>query len=280
MKKKTRLQETIKIVRPSQVPGAEIWAVENSSRNWAHFHSTYTFCPVFRVEKGADWKYRKWRNFSAQQDIMMMEPGETHINTTPARNGSFFVLLLDPEIVQSGGTQGVENKRLPRLSMSNTNHLPFFSALTAFYKSILSNKPTLEVTSRLQNCLSIFLGRFTEQVGRADPGSPSRQQLLRSRDFLIDRFGENISLAELSAVAGLSPFHFLRAFTKTFGLPPHQFQIKVRLSKALESLRSGTPIGQINAGFSDQSHLTRLLSKHLGFTPGQFQEWMKQRTRI
>jgi AraC-like DNA-binding protein len=279
MEKAIHLKETINIFRPHQIPGTEIWTIRNSSRKWAHFHSTYTFCPIFRADKGADWKYRNWRNFSTQRDIMMMEPGETHVNLTSAGNGSFFVLLIDPEFVKKSSDPEGNNTRFPRLTTSNTNHPIFFSSLSAFYRSILTKKPLLEVTSRLQQCLSIFHQRFTERPGRAEIGRLSREQLFRSRDYIIDRFSENITLSQLATVAGLSPFHFLRAFTKAFGLPPHQFQIKVRLSKALACLRSGMPISQINAGFSDQSHLTRLLSKQLGFTPGQFREWMLKRER-
>lgn len=279
MEKESRVRETIDIFRPNQIPGAEVWTVRNSSRKWAHFHSTYTFCPIIRADKGADWKYRKWRNFSTQGDIMMMEPGETHVNLTSAGNGSFFVLLLDPEVVERGRAPEGENHRFPRLITSNTNYPPFFASLSALYQSVSAKKPLLEVTSRLQSSLSIFLQRFTERTGRAEPGYPSRKHLFRSRDYIVEHFSENISLAELSKVAELSPFHFLRAFTKAFGLPPHQFQIKVRLSKALGFLRAGIPISQINAGFSDQSHLTRLLSNQLGFTPGQFQEWMLNRCK-
>lgn len=279
MKKAIRLRETIDIFRPNQIPGAEIWTIGNSSRKWSHFHSTYTFCPIFRADKGADWKYRGWRNFSSQGDIMMMEPGETHVNLTPAGNGSFFVLLLDPDVVERSTASDGKNDRPSRLTTSNTNHPVFFASLSALYRSISTKKPLLEVTSRLQHSLSIFHRRFTERAGRAEPGSPSRGQLFRSRDYIVDHFSDNITLAQLSDVASLSPFHFLRAFTNTFGLPPHQFQIKVRISKALVCLRSGMPISQINAGFSDQSHLTRHLSKQLGFTPGKFRDWMVKRGR-
>lgn len=45
----------------------------------------------------------------------------------------------------------------------------------------------------------------------------------------IDR---NLSLDELASVVRLSRFHFVRAFKKTAGLPPHQFVLSCRVERA------------------------------------------------
>jgi len=47
----------------------------------------------------------------------------------------------------------------------------------------------------------------------------------------------------------------------------------VRVSRAMESLRSGQPISTsaIEAGFFDQSHLTKHFKRVYGVTPGEFQ---------
>ena len=94
----------------------------------------------------------------------------------------------------------------------------------------------------------------------------------RVRDYLHAHWAETVSLAELSAVAGLSPFRLTRLFKAAAGLPPHAYQIQLRITQAQELLRAGRPIAEValDCGFADQSHLTRAFKRNLGFTPGRF----------
>jgi AraC-like DNA-binding protein len=80
------------------------------------------------------------------------------------------------------------------------------------------------------------------------------------------------SLAELSAVARLSPFHLLRLFRAGVGLPPHQYLMSLRVERSKELLGRGAPIAEVAArtGFADQSHLTRCFKRLAGVTPGRF----------
>ena len=96
----------------------------------------------------------------------------------------------------------------------------------------------------------------------------------RVRDYLHARWAEPVTLAELSAVAGLSPFRLTRVFKAATGLPPHAYQVQLRVARAQEGLRAGRPIAEValDCGFADQSHLTRVFKRSLGFTPGQFRK--------
>jgi AraC-like DNA-binding protein len=100
-----------------------------------------------------------------------------------------------------------------------------------------------------------------------------RRSLRRCRDLLESRFAETVTLKELSALAGLSSFHFLREFKRVFGLPPHGYQQQVRVRRAKQLLVRGFPISMVAAdtGFSDQSHLNRVFKSFTGITTGQFQ---------
>ncbi|MBC8058618.1 MAG: helix-turn-helix transcriptional regulator, partial [Rhizobiales bacterium] len=80
-------------------------------------------------------------------------------------------------------------------------------------------------------------------------------------------------LAELAASAGLSRYQLLRHFEKEYGLPPHAWLQQQRVQSARGLIRRGTPLVQVAAacGFADQSHMTRVFARHLGFTPGAWQ---------
>ncbi len=98
--------------------------------------------------------------------------------------------------------------------------------------------------------------------------SPRRWKLVR--DFVEENLGNDIGLAEIAAVAGLSPYYFSRCFKSTVGITPHQYLIERRVARAERMLQhSPLSISQVAAqcGFADQSHLTRHMKRLLGVTP-------------
>lgn len=93
-----------------------------------------------------------------------------------------------------------------------------------------------------------------------------------ARDFIQEHYQQNISLAHLAQVAGLSPFRLVRTFTRQIGLPPHAYLNQVRVNRAKKLLANGEPIALVayETGFADQSHLTRHFKRLFGLTPGQY----------
>ena len=105
-------------------------------------------------------------------------------------------------------------------------------------------------------------------LGGLPPGA-----MRRVREHVEGHLSESMDLAELAAVAGLSVYHFTRAFKQSAGVTPHHYLVRRRIERAQEMLaRSGLPLSEIAlaTGFSDQSHLSRHFRQMLGMTPGQF----------
>lgn len=94
----------------------------------------------------------------------------------------------------------------------------------------------------------------------------------RVHEFLNENFSRKLSVAELAGICGLSPYHFIGAFTKTFGQSPYQYLLTLRLDFAERLLvEGGLPIAEIAylSGFSSQSHLTATMKKHRNRTPAE-----------
>ena len=112
-------------------------------------------------------------------------------------------------------------------------------------------------------------------------GGPSQMDLFDPKPMLDKHHGEAYfskiaSEVENPQSAGAlmrSPFRFARLFKATFGLPPHAFQIQVRIERARHDLRAGRPLAEAaaRAGFADQCHMHRHFRRIVGMTPGQFQ---------
>src|SRR5262249_56600905 len=91
-------------------------------------------------------------------------------------------------------------------------------------------------------------------------GRLGRDTLARITDHVFAHLGEPIEVATLASIAGRSPFHFVRVFTRSVGVTPHRFIVHLRLQRAIELVRAGgASLAEIAArtGFADQSHLSR-----------------------
>jgi AraC family transcriptional regulator len=92
----------------------------------------------------------------------------------------------------------------------------------------------------------------------------------RVAQYIEEHLAEDPSLATLADVARLSPYHFVRAFKQSFGLPPHRYMSRLRVEQAKALLAnpemSVTQVG-FNLGFSETSSFTTTFRKHTGLTP-------------
>jgi AraC-like DNA-binding protein len=101
----------------------------------------------------------------------------------------------------------------------------------------------------------------------------SRERLKRVYDYIEAHLDVRLTLADLSGVACLSPYHFSRSFKQAVGMGPQRYVMhrRVERAKALIS-RTDQPLALIaqEVGFADQSHLTSVFRREIGVTPGHF----------
>jgi AraC-like DNA-binding protein len=62
--------------------------------------------------------------------------------------------------------------------------------------------------------------------------------LRRARDRIDRDYAQPLDLEGLAAVAGLSKYHFLRCFARTYGRTPHAYLTERRVERAQDLLRS------------------------------------------
>lgn len=97
------------------------------------------------------------------------------------------------------------------------------------------------------------------------------RRLGRVLALIEDEIGGDLTLGVLAKAAGLSPFHFSRAFKAATGLAPHGFVLLRRVARAQRSIRQAPsrPLVEIAAacGFAHHSHLTAAFRRAAGTTP-------------
>jgi len=92
------------------------------------------------------------------------------------------------------------------------------------------------------------------------------------RSLIDSRFREPMTLREAADVLHAHPAHLVRAFSRAFGISPHQYMTSRRVDLARRLLLDGMPpaAAAAEAGFYDQSHLSRHFSHVLGTSPGRY----------
>ena len=91
--------------------------------------------------------------------------------------------------------------------------------------------------------------------------------------YLRTHVDQTVRLDALAEAAGLDKYRALRIFTAAFGLTPMRYLASLRVERARELLARGAGCADaaLQAGFSDQAHLTRAFKERLGVTPGFYQ---------
>lgn len=103
-------------------------------------------------------------------------------------------------------------------------------------------------------------------AGRIKPG------IQRALSHIEKHFTDTVYLEDLAGLAGLSVCRFVTVFRRQVGLTPHRFICHQRIRYAKSLLRDGVPMAQAasEAGFFDQSHLSRHFKNICGITPGRY----------
>ena len=94
----------------------------------------------------------------------------------------------------------------------------------------------------------------------------------RAINFLTQRYTEQPRLEDAADVAGLSPFHFQRLFTRYVGVSPKAFVGHLTLEHAKGELAKGASVlgAAIDSGLSGSSRLHDLALKIEAMTPGDY----------
>src|SRR5262249_47940304 len=102
-----------------------------------------------------------------------------------------------------------------------------------------------------------------------DQRPAANPRISRVRDLLESRYNEDVTIATVADVAGMSRVHATRQFTLAYGIPPHAYLNQVRIRDAKQLLLEGVAAAEVgvDVGFVDQSHFTRRFKRTVGVSP-------------
>lgn len=257
-------------------PGVHSVRTDSGRHFGRHWHATFG---IGVLEAGAQRSASGRGQVDAYAgDMLACNPGEVH-DGRPLGGASrrWRMVHLEPRVLAAaGGRDDIELTRPvirdARLKAALHTLLARLDAWQAHRDDVGLLACEEALTQSTSLLLSMHATRpaplATEQAGRIE----------RVRERLGDAPLAAPTLDELAALAQLGKYQLLRRFTRAFGLPPHAWLLQQRVARAQAAIRTGASLAQAAAqsGFADQSHMTRVFARQLGFTPGAWRRALVQ----
>jgi len=265
-------QEFIGYRRSPALRGLEVLEAYHTSRDFRRIGDAYAVAVP-----------RSWRGTVLYRGLRhVVEPGVAFCNEPEAplvatpnegRAGSFSVLLVQPQLLEEWlSEQQVQPVRAQFSAITKPISAAFFAKFRRLCDALSLGSSDLELQSDaidLSECLvrELIAGASDEKLREG----PAIRGTARMRECLHEE-GSDIDLETLARKVGLNRFQALRAFKRRYGLPPHAYQLCLRVCRARHMLLAGAPPADVavRCGFVDQSHLNRHFKRIVGVTPMQY----------
>jgi AraC-like DNA-binding protein len=262
-----REQESARItVVPWDTPFEILRGTYTRHRFAPHLHETFG---LGAIESGASKIRYRGRTVSQRAgDVVVIPAREVHTGESDGPDGWSYRMLYLPVDLLAGITASddltFEGPSIPDPDLARR--------IVELHGMLDAGTDRLRGQTALVNVIQLLVERHGRRGVEPRRAELRPVPLGQVRDYLEEHYAKPISLMELSALCGVSPFHLSRRFRARYGLPPYMYLELVRVNRAREMLRRGEPISRVafDTGFSDQSHLTRRFKRVVGVPPGQY----------
>lgn len=168
--------------------------------------------------------------------------------------------------------KGIVSKKSPviRLETSPQEIIELIQELLAHAGGKRSKHSIGQIMSTLR-----IIGCLHEiQIKRQAQRNPNQKKIAEARMTILARFNEKLDWNELAARLGMSTPTFRRRFLESTGLPPFQYQTKIRLNRAKTLLASGKRVSEVSdyLGYSSPYHFSNLFHQREGLSPKAYSQ--------
>jgi AraC family transcriptional regulator len=212
-------------------------------------------------------------------DLFVVDSDEPYELRWTAHGASFQALhvYLGAPLIEAAADAVYGRRQRPRLrEPSGVRDADISALLQVMFREITRVGPSANLAlNGLGEALAVYVLRaFTDTTRRISrrgllPAARLRAVDQHMRSHLADPF----SLATLASIAGSSPFHFSRMFSRSTGVSPESYFIALRITEARRLLsETDLPVIEIalTVGYSSPSHFAQTFRRATGKTPTQF----------
>ena len=230
-----------------------------------HRHDTYA---IGITTAGVQtFRYRGSRRICLPGQLSVLHPDEIHDGAAGTDDGfGYRILYLAPVVVR----HALDGGALPFVRNPVQKPTPTTALVASLLTDIdepISDLAHAEIAATIADTLRSLGGLRDNRSVTIDI---TAVELVR--DYLAAHADEQTPASTLEQIAGTDRFTISRHFRRAFGTSPDRYRTMRRLALARTAIESGQPLAQAaaDAGFADQSHMTRQFKKTYGLTPAHW----------
>ncbi|MCP2328923.1 AraC-like DNA-binding protein [Hamadaea flava] len=237
-----------------------------------HYGGT-AYLPAYQVILGRSGGYLRQVNgvetFADATSCLVARPGDELRVAHPIGGGDTFTAVQWDDEVELELPHG-------ELTVGDAGDLAHRALVAACHRGIDS----FELADRVHHLLRTLAAQSAPDVpvtARPETWVAHRRLVARAIAVLIGR-GYTVGLDDLAAEVGASAPHLSRIFHTVTGQSLTAYRNRLRVRAVLADLADGAPNLRALAaayGFADQSHLTRVMRRHLGRLPSEMQQLVR-----
>ncbi len=254
------------IARQQPAPGVERAQVRLRGLGYApHRHDTYA---IGITTSGVQvFSYRGARQVCLPGEVHILHPDEVHDGGPGTPDGfSYRILYLAPELIGAA----LDGGPLPFVPGAVQ---PVTAAVRPLLPFLLPGHPLDELAlDTLLTTVADLLLALGDRGARRPSRTVDRPAMERVRAYLSAHAASPVRSRDLESIVGADRYSIARQFRAAFGTSPDRYRTQRRLQGAREAIERGEPLAgvAVDAGFADQSHLTRQFKRTYGLTPARW----------
>ena len=236
-----------------------------------HVHRDLQIC--LSLDFPGRYLYRGTQQDVPAGAVSILDAWEPHASSDPCerdRISHYIVLYVDPAAFR----RAIDRAPAVAITRPIRTDAPLVRRFQALYRALRSDQCVLQQEERYQDLAhAIIAGGERDRDGRT-ACEPARRALVAARDYIAANATQRVTLQEVAAHADLTPWHLTRAFHRRFGVPPHRFQMLMRIDRARRLLTHPCVNAEVAQalGFADEAHFIRWFKRIVGITPAHYRK--------
>ncbi|MCX7841778.1 MAG: AraC family transcriptional regulator [Clostridia bacterium] len=252
-----------------------------------HWHN---YLEISYVKQGKGRYYIENKTYDIQEgDIVVINNIEPHyMEVLPPDRMLQPVVMFDPKLVWSNEGQLFDFQYLKPFFDRSSNFSNKIDSKSDIGKKIFQLLAEIEeeytrqpvgyklmIKAKLLHIITYLIRHFQDSEKQLESISSKSSKLKKLEsvfEYINLNYSRRITLEDLSSLVFMSPNYFCSFFKDSTGFTPVEYLNKIRISKAVEYLKTtdkGVYDISLNCGFSNLANFNKMFKRFTGLTPSR-----------